>query len=74
MTIFESFRCIKQYASDHLVGFDMTCYTVDSEQLTNEVAWGLRDLLYSKGMVYGQEAPEISDDEFFDLIKTFEKP
>ena len=67
-----SFQDLKRYISDQPL-CDLELY-IDYDKLVENVAEDLEHLLKTKhNFEYGQECPEISDDEFWDLFKPYEK-
>lgn len=66
-------RDLRRYVSDMTAGVIMSCYTCEYDELVDAVSESLRKLLRSKGFKMGDELPEISDEEFWDLFLPFLK-
>ena len=69
MNTFKSMSDIRQYISDQPLD-NPELYQEDYIEL---VAWELRNYLFNLDWEYGEELPEISSEDFWDLFKIAEK-
>ena len=73
MSTYNSYIDIYRYISEQAVNVDLSCYTYVYDDLVDCVAGDYLDLLRDKyNWFYGQELPEISEEEFWDLFKPYE--
>jgi len=68
-----SLNDLRQYVSSMSEGLDAKQYMYDYDDLVEAVTIGLNAILAGRNFKWGNELPEISDNEFWDLFKKYEK-